>query len=39
MGRRKLRYSEKGISGLTKYFAEGTVSIEARRYTVHKKKY
>jgi hypothetical protein len=38
MGRRKFRYSEKGISGLTKYLVEGTVSTEARRYTIRKKK-
>jgi hypothetical protein len=39
MGKRKFRYSEKGVLGLTKYFVEGTVSTEARRYTVRKKKY
>jgi hypothetical protein len=38
IGRRKFRYSEKGISGLTKYLVEGTISTEAQRYTIRKKK-
>jgi hypothetical protein len=32
------RYAKKGISGLTKYLVKGTVSTEARKYTVRKKK-
>jgi hypothetical protein len=37
--RRKSRYFRKGFSGLTKSFAKGTLSTEARKYTTRRKKY